>query len=640
MASSPKRRVVTSAAALALAASAVAATAHAEPEMNAKYAAPSAAAMVVPDSYIVVLDPTKLPASAATAGTTAASSIADVARETGGTVDETFDALNMLTGTFTRQQLNQLMANPAVTHVEPNYQRSIDGIIMKDSSESLGDFWEWLKNAFGMGDDDSSSEGADTTDQADTTVDPAPMQAKATSSWGLDRIDQRGATLDGSFTPSGTGAGVHAYVIDTGILASHNEFRGRIGNGYDSIDGDTDPADCNGHGTHVAGTVAGSTYGVARSATIHAVRVLGCDGRSSSRSVYQGMNWVASNAMKPAVVNMSLGGPGNNSDDAGVRAMVAAGLTVVVAAGNESTDACRVSPSREPVAITVASSTKGDGWSSFSNYGRCVDIIAPGSQIVSANHRSPSATNSLSGTSMASPHVAGAAALYLGKNPSATPQQVTSAILGAASNVSVGRNGTPNKMLYVKFDGQDANPQPNPVQPQPNPGGGAQPQPNPGVQPQPNPGGGVQPQPNPGGGVQPQPQPNPGVQPQPQPQPNPGGGGGGPVILQLPPSPDCGWFSEAVRLNAGEMKTVKNITMMSTDRIISCIKLPPQGVDADLYVQMQNRDGSWATVAKASEYVGVDQVVMDAPPGKYRFKVHAVSGSGMVRFGYSRKAPN
>ncbi|MDZ7790182.1 MAG: S8 family peptidase [Xanthomonadales bacterium] len=275
------------------------------------------------------------------------------------------------------------------------------------------------------------------------------------ATWGLDRMDQRDLPLDGSYTYETTASNVHTYIVDTGVLGSHNEFSGRMGNGYTAINDGRGWTDCNGHGTHVAGTVAGSTYGVAKGATVHAVRVLGCNGSGSNSGVIDGMDWVAANAQFPAVANMSLGGGASTATDNAVSNMRNAGVTVVVAAGNESQDACNVSPGRSGDAITVGSTTDSDSRSSFSNYGTCVDIFAPGSNITSAWSTGDSATNTISGTSMASPHVAGLAALYLANNTGASPGQVENAIYsnGSSGRLSGIGSGSPNLLAYSLFNG-------------------------------------------------------------------------------------------------------------------------------------------------------------------------------------------
>ncbi|MCO4697603.1 S8 family peptidase [Streptomyces sp. RO-S4] len=271
-------------------------------------------------------------------------------------------------------------------------------------------------------------------------------------SWGLDRIDQRNRPVNRAYTyPDSAGQGVTAYIIDTGVRISHRDFGGRASNGYDAVDRDNVAQDGNGHGTHVAGTVAGTSYGVAKKARIVGVRVLNNSGSGTTAQVVAGIDWVARNAVKPAVANMSLGGGADSTLDAAVRNAVSAGVTFVVAAGNESTNASTKSPARVTEAITVGATTSTDARASYSNYGSVVDLFAPGSSITSAWRTSDSATNTISGTSMASPHVAGAAALYLAGNPSASPAQVSSALTSAATAGVVGSpgSGSPNRLLYV-----------------------------------------------------------------------------------------------------------------------------------------------------------------------------------------------
>lgn len=300
--------------------------------------------------------------------------------------------------------------------------------------------------------------------EEDSLVEAIAVQSGAT--WGLDRIDARSGT-DGDYAYNFDGTGVHAYIIDTGIRQGHNEFSGRIGNGYDSVGNDTNPEDCNGHGTHVAGTVGGTVYGVAKNVTLHGVRVLSCSGSGSNSGVIAGVDWVALNASFPAVGNMSLGGGISSALDSAVNGASAAGVVMVVAAGNSNTNACNASPARAADAITVGSTTNADQRSSFSNFGTCVDIFAPGSSITSAWYTSNSATRTISGTSMASPHVAGVAALYLEANPGASPSAVTSAVLsGATSGVVANRgSGSPNLLLYSLLGGGGGAPPPPPPAP-------------------------------------------------------------------------------------------------------------------------------------------------------------------------------
>ncbi|MFG2554156.1 S8 family serine peptidase [Streptomyces sp. NPDC048581] len=276
--------------------------------------------------------------------------------------------------------------------------------------------------------------------------------------WGLDRIDQADLPLDSSYTyPDSAGSGVTAYIIDTGVRITHSDFGGRASYGYDAVDGDSTAQDGNGHGTHVAGTVAGSTYGVAKDADIVAVRVLDDDGSGTTDGVVAGIDWVTENAQFPAVANMSLGGSADSVLDEAVENSIAAGITYAVAAGNDNTNASSNSPARVSAALTVGASTSADARSSFSNYGSVLDLFAPGSSITSASNASDSGTATYSGTSMASPHVAGAAAVYLGENPSASPSAVASALTSAASSgtlTSVG-TGSPNLLLQVTPAGDD-----------------------------------------------------------------------------------------------------------------------------------------------------------------------------------------
>ncbi|MEU7478171.1 S8 family peptidase [Lentzea sp. NPDC042327] len=278
-----------------------------------------------------------------------------------------------------------------------------------------------------------------------------------TPNWGVDRIDQRDYPLDRSYSyPSSAGQGVRIYILDSGINASHSEFTGRIAAGYDYVDDDRTPQDCNGHGTHVAGTAAGTKYGVAKKATIVPMRVLNCKGDAYDDDILAAADWVAKNAVKPAVVNYSIGCRqrcNTPAIDNAVKAVVASGVQWVQAAGNSTDDSCYYSPQKVAAAVTVGNATWEDERRFDSNYGSCLDIWAPGTDIVSASYSSTTGTATMSGTSMASPHVAGAAALYLARNTSATPAQVRDALVrNATTNRLTGiGSSSPNALLYTAF---------------------------------------------------------------------------------------------------------------------------------------------------------------------------------------------
>jgi subtilisin family serine protease len=273
------------------------------------------------------------------------------------------------------------------------------------------------------------------------------------ATWGLDRIDQRDRPLNGTYVYNHTGSGVRAYIIDTGIRTTHTQFGGRAAVSADFVGDGRNGQDCNGHGTHVAGTVGGSTYGVAKSVSLRAVRVLNCQGSGTTSGVISGVNWVAQNRILPAVANMSLGGGASSALDTAVNNAINAGVVFAVAAGNENQNACNVSPARTAAAITVGSTTSTDARSSFSNFGTCVDIFAPGSSITSAWASSDTATNTISGTSMATPHVAGAAALYLQTFPGSSPATVRNALVNNSTTNRITNVGTgsPNRLLYTLF---------------------------------------------------------------------------------------------------------------------------------------------------------------------------------------------
>jgi len=290
--------------------------------------------------------------------------------------------------------------------------------------------------------------------ERDGPVSIVATQTGAT--WGIDRVDQINLPLNGTYQYTDTGAGVTAYVIDTGIRTSHSEFGGRASIGADTVGDGQNGNDCNGHGTHVAGTLGGATYGVAKGVAIIAVRVLNCSGSGTWSGVIAGIDWVTGHHTNGrAVANMSLGGGANSAVDQAVRNSIADGVFYAVAAGNSNADACRYSPARTAEAATIGATTSSDSLASYSNFGRCVDLHAPGSGITSAWIGSNTATNTISGTSMATPHVAGAAALYL-EDTSAGPQQVRDALVSNASPVvklskRASRAGTTNRLLYTGF---------------------------------------------------------------------------------------------------------------------------------------------------------------------------------------------
>ncbi|MEV7342489.1 S8 family peptidase [Streptomyces sp. NPDC093544] len=387
---------ITSVATAALVGGFTALPAQAAPATGTVLAAGSPTA--VKDSYIVTLKKT--------AGFKASSSEGKgLVSEYGGTVKKTFGAaLNGYTATLSAQEAARLAADPAVATVEQNQ----------------------------------------TVHVTDTTQSSAP--------WGLDRIDQTSLPLSTSYTyPDTAGSGVTAYVIDTGVRITHTQIAGRATNGYDAVEGDNVAQDGNGHGTHVATTIAGSTYGVAKKAKIVAVRVLDNAGSGTTAGVIAGIDWVTNNHSGPSVANLSLGGGASTTLDTAVSNSIASGVTYAIAAGNSNANASSYSPARVAAAITVGATTNTDARASYSNYGTVLDIFAPGSSIVAGYNTSDTATATLSGTSMATPHVAGAAAIYLAGHTSATPAQVATALVNGstANKVTSPGTGSPNRLLKI-----------------------------------------------------------------------------------------------------------------------------------------------------------------------------------------------
>lgn len=492
----------------------------------------AASADAIPGNYIVVL---RSPADGE--GNAALESAVERAEHRGASVTEQYgESINGYAATMGAGELAAIRQDPEVAYVAVDQTISIDG-------------------------------------------------SRDVTSWGQDRIDQRSG-LDGELETSGDGSGVNAYIIDTGIRSTHEDFDGRVTSGYTAVSDGNGTEDCNGHGTHVAGTVGGSTYGVAPGVGLVAVRVLDCDGVGTASGVIAGIDWVTANHVSPAVANMSLGGSAYTPLDSAVAASIASGVTYALAAGNESDDACDYSPARTPAAITVAASTDGDTHASFSNDGSCVDLYAPGSAIRSDYAGSDTQTAVASGTSMASPHVAGAAALQLAADPSATPAEVAAALVSAATPdvLTDVPDGTANLLLYVG-ESDDVTPTPTPTATTTAPV------------------------------IEPTTEPT--TEPTPTTTPTP----------TATATPSCPKNRARGRLSSrSESRTMAVYTSTTAGAHAGCMT-GPRRTNFDLVLEMR-QGGSWVEVASGHEARSRERVFFTGEAGTYRWRAERVSGRG------------